>query len=124
MNQVQGKFAGLAFAAALATTGITLLSVGTPAGAADLRAQSAPSRSQGVRYTDLNLASAEGRGRLEDRVRNVAERLCENGGSPAPAAAIASAKCVKRAIAAAAPQIEQAIASQRRQFAARALAAD
>jgi UrcA family protein len=124
MNQVQGKFSGLAFAAALATTGVTLLSLAAPAGAADFGAKSASARSEGVRYTDLNLASAEGRDRLEDRVRNVAERLCETGGSPAPAAAIASAKCVRRAVAAAAPQIEQAIASQRRQFAARALAAD
>lgn len=124
MNQVQGKFAGLAFAAALATSAATMLSLGTPAAAAEIGMPLAP-RVEGVRYADLNLASADGLARLEDRVRNTAERLCGASETHHLAATFAVRKCVKQAIAAAAPQIRQAAVSQRQeQFAARADLAD
>jgi UrcA family protein len=125
MNKVQGHFASLAMAAALAATAATLLATGAPAAAAGPAAQSAPTRAVGIRYTDLNLASPDGLGRLEDRVRHAAERLCRDGGAQAPAASFAVRKCVKQAVAAAAPQVRQAIASQRgERFAARAALAD
>ena len=122
MTLYQGKFAALAFAAALVTTAATLVSTGAPAAAAEPAARSAPARTAAVAYTDLNLRSAEGMSRLEVRVRNAAERVCADGDTQSPVAALAARKCVDAAIAAAAPQVRRAIIEQRQeQFAARAL---
>lgn len=52
-----------------------------------------------VRVADLNLASSEGRARLDERLRAAANRVCEVGGSQDLWTFRFSRKCVESALA-------------------------
>ncbi len=120
---VQGKFAGLAFAAALLTTAATLAATGAPVHAAEPGAAPAKVRSVAVHHGDLDLSTSAGLRQLENRVRKAAERLCVNGGTAPLQAAVIARQCIAEAVAGAAPQVRLATARQRQaQFASRALA--
>ena len=112
MNTIAIKNAGLALAAALATSAATL-------GAFPLSAHAAPAivvtaePTVRVSHADLNLASPAGVAKLDGRVRQAAERLCEVPAGKSPLKEAQEAKaCVDETIAAAQPQVRRAILLQ------------
>ena len=115
MIAINLKFAGLAFAAALATSAATLVATGAPAHAAQPVVVEAPVRSATVSHADLNLAEASGVRRLNARVRSAAERLCSEPGTKSVKVFAEGKACLKLAIETAQPQVRQAIARQARQ---------
>lgn len=76
--------------------GLCLLTATAPAAAAE-----AP-RAQLVSVADLNLAHPQGRNALDARIRQAARTVCDNGSGDLRARAEA-ARCVRAAIASAAP---------------------
>lgn len=108
MNALHGKLAGLAFAAALATSGLTLVALGAPAYAAAPAAYPTVT----VAHADLNLGSEAGVRKLEARVRHAAQQLCLTPGVKTPKLYSAERNCVKQTIANAAPQVREAVARQ------------
>jgi UrcA family protein len=114
MNALNIKIAGLAFAAALATTSATLLATGAPAAAATpIVVEAALAHSARVAHADLNLRSPAGVQRLDARVRNAAEKLCTDPNVRSLEVFIAGKNCVRVSVERAQPQIARAIDRQR-----------
>ena len=114
MNASKIKIAALAFTAAFATTGVTLVATGAPAAAqTPIVVEAVPTPSVRVSHADLNLLSAAGLHRLNARVRNAAEKLCLEPNTRQIETIVAGKSCVRIALDRAAPQIAQAIDRQR-----------
>jgi UrcA family protein len=109
MNILDLKFAALATAMALAATGATVAAV-TPAFGAEMVVNGNAAPTARVAYADLDLHSKAGLARLDGRIRAAADRLCTGIGIEALAARLDALTCRDDAIAAAAPQVERAIA--------------
>ncbi len=115
-----GRFAGLAFAAALVTAAGAFASASGPLHAAGGDA-SPKTRSISVPHRDLNLATQAGVRQLEGRVRKAAKKLCVETGTPPLAAKTAARDCLKEAVASATPGVLVAVARHRKsEFASRA----
>ena len=113
MYAINVKFAGLAFAAALATGAATLLATGAPVqAAAPIAVEAAQTPAARVAHADLNLNAAAGVNRLEARVRRAARRLCVEPGARSLKALADRRACVNGAIEQAGPQVKLAIARQ------------
>lgn len=69
--------------------------------------------STSVDYSDLNLARAEGRAALEERVRVAAARLCRTYLAGATAELTQRLTCARLALFDARPQLERAVALSR-----------
>ena len=67
-------------------------------------------RTERVSYADLNLASAEGRARLEQRIRGAADRVCDVGGKPTLAEFSTRGSCFTAAVRDGLSQMDKAIA--------------
>jgi UrcA family protein len=119
MFYINLKFAGLAFAAALATSAATLVATGAPAVAATpivVEATQVPTAR--VAHDDLNLRSAAGVRKLQARVRRAAQQLCVEPNSKSLQVVAEGKACIRVAVEQAAPQIEQAIGIQAAQIGA------
>jgi UrcA family protein len=119
MITINLKFAGLAFAAALATSAATLVATGAPAAAATpivVEATQVPTAR--VAHEDLNLRTAAGVRRLQARVRRAAEQLCIEPNSKSLQVVADGKACVRVAIEQASPQVDQAIGIQAAQIGA------
>jgi UrcA family protein len=66
--------------------------------------------SQLVTYADLNLHSAQGKARLEQRVRAAADRLCRENDRATPDGGYLNTKCFQAAVADGAQQMQLAVA--------------
>ena len=108
MNKLNLKFATLGALAAIAVTGGTLAATAAPLHAAELVVTAKPAQAR-VPYADLNLRSEAGVARLDARIRAAADRLCTGVGIEKLADRFAEARCRTATIAAAAPQVKQAI---------------
>jgi UrcA family protein len=89
-------------------TAILALSIalaGTPA----LAAPAMDHQTTLVRVGDLNLASTEGRDRLDSRLRNAARRICSTGGRGVTERKM-EADCTATALATVKPQVDRVIA--------------
>jgi UrcA family protein len=119
MITINLKFAGLAFAVALATSAATLVATGAPAAAATpivVEATQVPTARVG--HEDLNLRTAAGVRRLQARVRRAAEQLCLEPNSKSLQVVADGKACVRVAIEQASPQVDQAIGIQAAQIGA------
>ncbi len=119
MITINVKFAGLAFAAALATSAAALVATGAPAAAATpivVEATQVPTAR--VAHDDLNLRTAAGVRRLQARVRRAAEQLCVEPNSKSLQVVADGKACVRVAIDQAAPQVDKAIGIQAAQIGA------
>lgn len=105
------KIAGLALAAALATSAATLAATGAVA-ATPIVVEGAPAPSARVHTADLNLLSAAGVRRLNARVRGAAERLCVEPGTKSLQAVAEGKACLRVAVDRAQPQIQRVIELQ------------
>jgi UrcA family protein len=108
MTRTDFKFAALAAIMALAVTGATFAST-TPAFGAELVVNGTPAPTVRIGYADLDLHSAAGVARLERRVAAAADKLCIGVGEEALADRLAGIQCRDATIAAAAPQVRNAI---------------
>jgi UrcA family protein len=83
-----------------------------PALAAAVAAAPAPETSevQLVTHADLDLSSANGRARLEQRVRSAADRLCRVDDRASPEGGYRNGKCFDAAVSNAWPQVQLAVA--------------
>jgi len=63
-----------------------------------------------VTYADLNLNSAEGQARLEQRVRSAADRLCRADDRATPDGGYLNTKCYQAAVSDGARQMQLAVA--------------
>jgi UrcA family protein len=108
MTMLNLKFAALGAIAALGVTGGTLAAASAPLRAAEL-VVTARAPAARIGYDDLNLSGAAGKARLQARVRHAAETLCVGTGVETLKDRLAGAKCRDAAIAAAEPQIANAI---------------
>lgn len=70
-----------------------------------------------VRYSDLNLASADGATELKARVQRAAKSVCKNDGDKSLTARANAVECAKVATANAMPQVELALANSGTQLA-------
>jgi UrcA family protein len=119
MTTINLKFAGLALAAALATSAATLVATGAPAAAATpivIEASQAPTAR--VAHDDLNLRTAVGVRRLQARVRRAAEQLCLEPNVKSLQVLADGRACVRVAVEQATPQVEKAIGIQAAQIGA------
>jgi UrcA family protein len=119
MIMINLKFAGLAFAAALATSAATLVATGAPAAAATpivVEATQVPTAR--IAHDDLNLRTATGVRRLQARVRRAAEQLCVEPHNKSLQVVADGKACVRVAIEQASPQVDQAIGIQAAQIGA------
>jgi UrcA family protein len=113
------KFAGLALAAALATSAATLVATGAPAVAATpIVVEGTQAPVARVAYDDVNLRSAAGVRKLQARVRRAAEQLCLEPNAKSLQVIADGKACVRVATEQAAPQIERAIGIQAAQIGA------
>jgi UrcA family protein len=113
------KFAALAVAAALATTGGGIAALGAPAFAAEIKGPATVVAT--VRYDDLNLRTGAGVDRLNARIRAAADRLCIEPGVKGLDAGLAGIECRDALIAAAAPKVRAAVAGKASEYAASAV---
>jgi UrcA family protein len=119
MIMINVKFAGLAFAAALATSAATLIATGAPAAAATpIVVEATPVPTARVAHDDLNLRTAAGVRRLQARVRRAAEQLCVEPHNKSLQVVAHGRACVRIAIDQAAPQVDKAIGIQAAQIGA------
>jgi UrcA family protein len=91
-------------------TGIAALTLAAAAPAAPpivVEGQQQPTAT--VSYADLDLGSAAGRARLDNRIRQAAKRLCIDDRVRDLADRLDQKSCLSFAVASARPQIEQAI---------------
>jgi UrcA family protein len=95
-----------------------------PALAAAAAAAPAPETSevQLVTHADLDLGSASGRARLEQRVRSAADRLCRDDGRASPEGGYLNRACFDAAVANAAPQVQLTVSRAGNQHAPVAIA--
>ena len=107
MDTLKIRFAGLAVAASLGLTSVTMLAMAAPAHAAAAPVQ----KSRTVAIHKLNLATPDGQSALHERVQRTAERLCVDRFERMLSVKQAGRECVDQAVADAAPQIERAIAA-------------
>ena len=98
-----------AMAAVLAMS-VTSLVFATPSLAQDQVSVRAVSRA--VSYADLNVASAEGRAALEQRVRGAANLLCQPNIAGVTGERVLRHRCYVAAVASARPQIDAAVAQR------------
>ena len=95
------------------TTALLLIAVSTavPAAAQPLVVEGQlPAAMIRVGYSDLNLATADGRAALDARVRSAARQLCIDSGVAGIWHKMKGRKCLTRALADARPQVRQAVA--------------
>ncbi len=111
MIAINLKFAGLALAAALATSAATLVATGAPAVASTpIVVEGSPAPSARISHADLNLVSTAGVRRLNARIRNAAERLCVDEYSRSLRDIADGRACLRVTLERARPQVERAIA--------------
>ena len=119
MITINLKFAGLALAAALATSAATLLATGAPAVAATpILVEATQDPTARVVHNDLNLRTAAGVRRLQARVRRAAEQLCLDPHAKSLQVIADGKACVRVAIEQVAPQVEKAIGAEAAQIGA------
>ena len=121
MNIFSLKVSGLAFAALLAAGAANL--AGAPAQAQQPIVVEGATPAAVVGHADLNLAADAGVQRLQARIRAAAERLCVEPGTASVQVQVEARNCITATVAAAQPQVRQAIARQAGQrFAAATIA--
>ena len=112
MTTIDIRNAGLALAAALATSAATLAAFPLSAHAAPAVAVTAEVPAVRVSHTDLNLASPAGLKKLDARIRSAAERLCIVPGGKSLEEAQEAKACVDETVAGTQPQVRRAILLQ------------
>lgn len=118
MFDINVKLAGLAFAAALATSAATLVATGAAVAATPIVVEATQVPTARIAHDDLNLRSAAGVRKLQARVRRAARQLCLEPNAKSLQVIADGKACVRVAVEQAAPQIEQAIGIQAAQIGA------